>query len=758
MSKEAPNKNASSPGLPAGSNAAGCLLALSRFFETSLYLMLYTAVLTVVSTGKLDMFTTLAAPGALVWKGLRRWRGAAPELSARAATLCVAGYFLFAPVDYILARNRAADAPNPTLYGALIATVHLLLFALIIRLYSARQRRDSLFLALIGFACMLAAAVLTVDTTYLIFLLIYLAFGVSTFIGLEMQRGAAGTVVIPLETAKQPAKRLTSALAVTSIGVAVGAMMLGAVIFFLLPRFTAGYFSSYSLRPKLMTGFTDTVELGQIGEIQKSSEVVMRVKVDGDPTRFAGQHWRGIVLTHFDGHKWSGLAAEHRRIYQDENGWFLLPTERLPNYRFVLNYKILLEPVSSNAVFGAPGLTAVRGRFSSASGLGDSARRNYLLMDATGTVFNPFPNYMELSYDASSAQQTATPDDLREAGGNYPDAFREIYLQLPAIDPRIAPLARQVTGGAKNPYDQTEAVLAYLQTHYTYTLDLGTPHSQDPIADFLFVRRAGHCEYFASAMAIMLRTLGIPTRYINGFQTGEYNSVGGDYIVRASDAHSWVEAYFPRYGWITFDPTPAGDETQRGWFAGVQHYFDWFELQWGEWVINYDFLHQMNLGQSVGRTSRQWAGGAREQVERDYNALMAEMSGWQTRAQNSRWTPLILIVVLAGISSFAARSLVKTQLSRIWNLRTAGAGTLSQNRASEQYREMLRLLARRGFCKADALTPTEFAASIENAALAAPVAHFTELYQQARYGERKVEQRRSAALLREIKHRLVSIS
>src|SRR5580698_2848854 len=142
--------------------------------------MLYTAVLTLVAPGKLDIFTTIAAPSVLVWKGFRRWRGRAPEISQRVATICIAGYFLLAPVDYFWARNRASDAPNPSLYAALLATVHLLLFAMMVRLYSARTRRDSLFLAMIAFACMLAAAVLTVNTSYLAFFLIFLTLGIST--------------------------------------------------------------------------------------------------------------------------------------------------------------------------------------------------------------------------------------------------------------------------------------------------------------------------------------------------------------------------------------------------------------------------------------------------------------------------------------------------------------------------------------------------------------------------------------------------
>jgi transglutaminase-like putative cysteine protease len=744
--------------LSAGSGSTGISSALSRYFEASLYLMLYTAVLTLVSTGKLDLFTTVAAPAILVWKGYRRWRGHGTELSSSVATGLMAGYFLFAPVDYVFARNRAADAPNPALYGALIATVHLLLFAMMVRLYSARERRDSLFLAMISFACMLAAAVLTVDTAYLAFFLVYLALGISTFIGLEMQRGAEGATVPAVDSNTHSPNRMMRALGVTSAIVAVGSLVLGGVIFFALPRYAAGYFAAYSLRPKLMTGFTDSVELGQIGEIQKSSEVVMRIKVDGGPAKFLSQRWRGIALTHFDGLRWSGLATERHKIYSNAEGWFVLPGEHMTDSPSYLHYTVLLEPVASNAVFVAPGAAAVRGRFAAASGLGDGPRRSYLLMDSTGSVFNPFPNYTDLSYDAYSLPPSAAPADLSASGNDYSAAISETYLQIPDLDPRIPALAQQVTAAAKTPYDKAVALQSYLQTRYAYTLDQGNTAARDPLANFLFVRRAGHCEYFASAMTIMLRTLGIPARYINGFQIGEYNEVGGDFIVRASDAHSWVEVYFPGHGWITFDPTPAGEDVSRGWFAGAAKYLDWFQLQWGEWVINYDFLHQITLGQGVGRTSRQWASGAREHVGHIYDSTEERMRVWQVRAANWPWTPSVIVIVLSAALLLFAGPRLGSQIVKMRSLHGTAGGKLSPRRASEHYSEMLRMLARRGYRKSEGVTPTEFAASISQAELAVPVERLTELYQGARFGEVEVEQKRSVELLREIRQRLAVIA
>jgi len=429
---------------------------------------------------------------------------------------------------------------------------------MMVRLYSARERRDSLFLAIIAFACMLAAAVLTVDTAYLAFFLVFLTLGVSTFIALEMERGTHDASSSPITPSSPQARKLVRALGIVSGSVALVSLALGAILFFTLPRFTAGYLGSYSMRPQLMTGFTENVELGQIGQIQKSSEVVMRVKVEGDPARFANQHWRGIALTHFDGHRWSSLAMERHRLYQDENGWFIFPAGPTSRYTKVLQYRVLLEPVASDAIFAAPGASTIRGHFSAGSGLGDGPRRNFLLTDSSGSIFNPFPSYSELSYEVSSVPPNATADQLRAAGEKYPPNVRATYLQLPSLDRRVTDLARQATAAASNPYDKAVALQSYLQTRFVYTLDQGSSTSNDPLANFLFVRKTGHCEYFATAMTVMLRSLGIPARYINGFQTGEYNDVGGDFIVRASDAHSWVEAYFPGRGWITFDPTHSG--------------------------------------------------------------------------------------------------------------------------------------------------------------------------------------------------------
>ena len=172
----------------------------------------------------------------------------------------------------------------------------------------------ALFLAMLAFAAMLAASILTVDTSFLVLFFLFLLFGVAAFIALEVRRGAKGTITAAFQGQLAEERRLGKALGLASFSVALGSIVLGGVLFFVFPRFAAGYLSRASMQPALMTGFTDNVELGQIGEIQQNPAVVMRVKT-GAPVYYSMLRWRGVALTDFDGKRWSkpGVCTRMRR-------------------------------------------------------------------------------------------------------------------------------------------------------------------------------------------------------------------------------------------------------------------------------------------------------------------------------------------------------------------------------------------------------------------------------------------------------------
>lgn len=729
------------------------LPAVQRYFESSLFLLVATGILAIVVTGKLDLFTTVAAPAALAYKGIRVWRGRGPELSPPAATWLVLAYFLFFPIDmWGVSRSAAAAAPNPMLYSALLATIHLLLFAVIVRMLSARSRRDHGFLAVLAFTCMLASAILTVEVSFFVLLAIFLVLAVSTFVALEIRRSSEGAVSPPIERGTPLAQQLEKALGAVSGFVAIGTLIIGTLIFFLIPRFTAGYMSAINLQRTAMTGFSDDVALGEIGKIQKDSTVVMRIRVEGDPARAHDIHWRGIVLTNFDGKRWFTPTKEMIVIPPASDGAYLFDQPSLPweAYRR-LHYVVLAEPMETDAIFLAAAPEKIAGHFNGSAALSAGRMSSYLLMDWTGSLFNPFHNEIKTRYEGISVMPTVPPAELRRASQAYPQAITSEYLQLPDIDPRIKPLADQMTSGSSNAFDKAANVERSLQTKYTYTLDLSGPQSVDPMAYFLFQSKAGNCEYFASAMTVLLRSEGIPARYVTGFLQGEYNDVGGDFIVRASDAHAWVEVYFPEYGWITFDPTPPGNEASRGLFGRLSLYWDWMQFTWSDWIINYDFGHQISLAQDLQRSSHDWSVRAQHQYETVRNRALAFMLGVDARLESSQFFLPLLLAFLVFVLIYLRGREVFSHLLLRWGLLAHRRGNVDSSLASLEYKEMLRLLEKRGFKKSPTQTAQEFAAGISAAEFAGPVSQLTELYQATRFGDHPARAEQMSGLLSSIR-------
>jgi transglutaminase-like putative cysteine protease len=181
------------------------------------------------------------------------------------------------------------------------------------------------------------------------------------------------------------------------------------------------------------------------------------------------------------------------------------------------------------------------------------------------------------TYRVEVEQSIASEADLRAAGTGYPDwvggdRILPVGYRPAATVQRIRDLALRMTAGATTPYDQAVAVERFLRDDFSYTLTPGrAPPGEDPEENFLFTTRAGYCQYFATAMADLLRSLGVPVRLVNGYGPGSYDSGQGRFVVRESDAHTWPEVYFPTYGWIPFEPTPDGVyfPIQRGGGAGV---------------------------------------------------------------------------------------------------------------------------------------------------------------------------------------------
>jgi transglutaminase-like putative cysteine protease len=708
--------------------------ALERYFEVALYLMVLTGFATLAQTGQLDPVTVLLVVGALATRGyflIRRQLFILSERWTKYLTLAFAVWYL---ADFFYVSGTF-----------IAATVHLVLALMVVRLFSARRNRDYVFLSILSFLSVLAASVLTVDSTFLLAFSAFMLAAVSTFILLEMRNSGAAAAVRARDVAeRKDDQRLGFHLAAASPVLVLFILAGATAIFFVLPRVSAGYFSAYSSGGEFAAGFSDRVQLGQIGEIQQSDSVVMHVQIEGDQRGAYDLNWRGVALNLFDGQTWYSRQPQII-VPRLSDGRFHLPTQTPPSqprterlgHRRTVHYRVVLEPLGTNIFFLAPRAEVLEGNY------------RMVTTDEGGAVYDLDRSRPPTLYEADSDITRPSPDELRSAGSIAAAQDSTTYLQLPEIDPRIPELAQRITRGAANNYDRAAAIEQYLTKNYVYTLQLGSTTPADPVANFLFERKQGHCEYFASSMAVLLRSLQIPSRIVNGFRTGEFNDLTSQYVIRARNAHSWVEAYFPGYGWVSFDPTPAAAlQTRSGW-ARVALYLDAMSSFWREWVVNYDSRHQVALGEQASRTSLGFVERLRMGARKNYSAMLEVARGVRKELVRSPQTWSISGIVTTFLLLFLVN------VRRLWQLLRTRQIAAHPDRAPQQaaavwYKKMTRAMARRGWRKSVVQTPVEFASAITDMALRIRVEEFTRHYENARFGQSSEDARKLPRLYEEL--------
>jgi hypothetical protein len=170
-----------------------------------------------------------------------------------------------------------------------------------------------------------------------------------------------------------------------------------------------------------------------------------------------------------------------------------------------------------------------------------------------------------VTYKADTFVPTPSIEQLRAASVEYPEHIRDLYFSLPATVPaRVLALAKEITAEQETAYDKVKAIETYLRTTYPYDLEIGPPPEGQDVADyFLFDLKKGYCDYYATAMAVLVRAIGIPARFVSGYSSGEYDAPNAQYVIRQLHAHSWVEVYFPDIGWVEFEPTGSEPEIER---------------------------------------------------------------------------------------------------------------------------------------------------------------------------------------------------
>jgi transglutaminase-like putative cysteine protease len=696
--------------------------AVEKFFQLSLLGMVASGFLAIAGSGYLDASTTLLMAVGLLLRGAMAAGLLHLEISERTITVLTIAYIGFYPLDYqFLSRDF------------LTATVHLVFFVAILRILTAKTNRDYLYTAVIALLELLAAALLSVQLNFFLFLGLFLLFSIATLTSSEIRRAVQAVQQRSGQIARRTSRPFSPRLAGLTALITVGVLVMTSGLFFLLPRTANAALRHLASKGYYLPGFSNQVTLGQIGEMKTRSTAVMHVKVFNNGGQLNAK-WRGAALGDFDGRKWSSASDTTEMLRVERDGRVILADDaqrRREGKR--VSYRVDLRALDSDALFfaGTPEVLNV-----SASTLIRTASGNYRL--GLGASDG-------LHYDVYSFFET--PESRASDSAAIPEAISARYLQLPHIDPRIRALAYEMSEGPTSVRDRAEAIETRLQHDYGYTLELPKHRVPDPVAYFLFTRKKGHCEYFASAMAVMLRSIGIPARLVTGFQNGTFNPITGLYVVRASDAHSWVEAYVPHRGWTTFDPTPADPNalTQSLW-SKLALYADAADTFWQEWVVSYDLGRQLVLADKMEQSSRRFT---------------FDWFTW-TAAPAARWEARTRVVLdrhpAAALSIFALALGAILLGPKTWRLlrlrqrvRRARMGRASVADATLLYHRFLDLLRVKGYVKPPWFTPTEFVRSLRNPETAALAGQFVEAYQELRFGGKAEAAPRLFLLLEELK-------
>jgi len=612
------------------------------------------------------------------------------------------------------------------------AGIHFLVMLLAIKLLTLQQRRDYRHLYGISLMAILASAALTTDAWYVPIFLLYMLAAVWTLLlyHLTQETGETPAAVTPASTAAgQPTfpSRITHHFFWLTNGIAVLTVALTLAIFFLIPRIGAGMLQKTSGEALRTTGFSDRVDLGTIGSVKQDPQIVMRVELPDQPAIEKDRlYLRGLAYDQYNGRSWSHSGTRRRSLSLVADGTFLARpagSRPLGSRSGTIRQDILLETLDTAVLFAVPFAELVSGEFLTVQA------------DAMGGLHLPFPPSSRIRYSVTSQVPQLVENERTASVLAYPDSIRSHYLQVPLESQHVAELAHRVIQQATTPFGQTLAIQQHLLDNYRYSLEGDTATLSHPLEEFLFTRKTGYCEHYATAMVVMLRTVGIPARLVTGFLATEWNEYGGYFTVRQRDAHAWVEVYFPQSGWVTMDPTPsvsAAVTTSR--WESLSRLGESVRLQWDRLFVRYSAKDQLAVVHGV----REGSDALRERVRRWVSSLSAPISQVFSRLTHVARTfqpgmlELVTGVIVVGLALFLLMLRDRIGLWATTHLPTAHP----ELAIVQLYTRMLRTVERHGVSKPPAATASEFARLVEQEWKAAGpmVADVTALYHQGRFG------------------------
>lgn len=575
----------------------------------------------------------------------------------------------------------------------------LLLSLIIYKLFNLEQLKDHWQLFVLGFLSILLASILTVSFSYFAFLLGFIIAAIANLILLTISQNiVAGGVSL----AKQRVNFKLSGL----IGLFTFLLIpLSFLLFFMLPRIAQRAFSIETLRLNAVTGFSEQVKLGDVGEITLGSNIVFRAQITGatpEQLKVLPLYWRGIALDYYENGRWRANSNQTERLVPNPEGRAFLPTEPLG---FTVGQEIILEPLGSRYLIGLDRFVGIKL---------DEA----ILKDGTDSLLLGKMPTGKIGYTAYSRPEVLQEAELNHLPNLIPPNHLVVNTQLPKAFPSsVHQLAEQVTFNTSTQYERVRAIEKYLLTNFHYTLDRKPKLAGNPLEDFLFHSREGHCELFATAMVLMLRSLQIPARLVNGFYGGEYNPVGNYFLIREAQAHAWVEVLFPQVGWVRFDPSPqvVGIAMSQVTPSAYQQYWDAMKFSWYRWVIRYSHADQMRVLNKAQEFSHFLQKGLIPSEEWSAEFLLRKRIPWVVAA---------LVLLLLPLLYFMFRRIRHASGQRAPLAR-------ERRQLQTEWHRLLRLLDKKGYDRSPHQTLQHF---MEHHALEDSLGSLIPYYERLRYG------------------------
>jgi transglutaminase-like putative cysteine protease len=696
---------------------------------------------------KLPLLTVTVALVAVYFTDIKRWFHLNHMVANGAALVAVAiSLFDFARFD----RNQQ-----------LLAIANLLVYLQVVVFFQEKNTRIYWQMAMLSLLQVVVAAALNFSVLFGILLVIYMFIGLSALSRFYLYREAVRSsqqtesVVEPVfwplvwrrrtvseeETAFTASRQVDLASATRHRGImwivarmGLASLLLTVLVFFSIPRFGQSAWRAAGGAPQRVVGFSQNVTLGALGEVIQSPQVVMRLQLVDDATGKAFQLrgeplLRGSVVTRYDPEtaQWSQESWSYRNE--------VLKLPKAEGRTGVVRQRITLEPLNEPVVFSIyPAL-----RYRDTDIIRYDADRQQL--------FRPERlRSAQLNFDlatsgiAERAQRMVMPYSGRAMLGAL-----QRYLHMPLNDDGSDPFvglrriaaeaAAESRSSSDNHYLVAQALESFLKTkggfEYTLVAEKREP-GFDPIEDFVVNNRRGHCEYFASALTLMLRSQGIPARMVIGYKGGEWNSLGAFYQVRQLHAHTWVEAYLgpaqlamydfrlgdsaPSGGWLRLDPTAdtiAELSAATGVLASIGELVDYVEMLWTTHIVGMNYQQQQrNFYQPVAESFSEVARGVfGEEAGEDaaswsFSGLFQAAWRW-LRGNWFSWrgglAAMVFCLVLVGCYRLGLLLIARLRQ------RSAASRDDREYQAIGFYRRLESILALHGFRREAAQTPREFA-------------------------------------------------